>query len=495
MDLNFALSTTPSELFDDNDVVFPILMGRENLKILASPGSESSGVSSLDADEAKKLVSEQLPTSNSPTMSSSEPSSAVQTESESSDGGSDGDDERPTEQIPQNVVDVQMVIADELQQSNISIVSTITMSTLTMDDDDQSNDIKSEISMEKCDENEHSEAQIDQLVSADDAKITASVHDEDAAAMAAAIAAANDLNEEIRYSNLKIMYDGRNILDFSANVANKSWNVQYAHLPEKNIEMYINNRSQYNRLASGYEGPENYALSKCNFCKCKFEYPVLNFDVPTKVERPQRFNNHVCTVNDLLTSTVSSMVTRDSPTQTLNALAQKLAAQSPMILNKNPNAQFMHHLKNAVPNVGTNANQSVPPFPYQNRNQCNQFANVGATSNNHTCYKHANNNTNGNANNAFYGNNISLNALVNQIGGNTMNNSTFNSMLLSNNSTTVNTNTAATNQLNNAALATFIQQNRQQLFNYGACRQNNINKSGINFNANSHKPMPTYSHF
>lgn len=52
MDLNVAVSTS-SELFDDNDMVFPILMGRENLKILASPGSESSGVSSLDAEEAK----------------------------------------------------------------------------------------------------------------------------------------------------------------------------------------------------------------------------------------------------------------------------------------------------------------------------------------------------------------------------------------------------------------------------------------------------------
>lgn len=48
---------TASELFQDDDMVFPILMGRENLKILASPGSESSGVSSLDAEEAKVNIS------------------------------------------------------------------------------------------------------------------------------------------------------------------------------------------------------------------------------------------------------------------------------------------------------------------------------------------------------------------------------------------------------------------------------------------------------
>lgn len=54
MDLKVAVPPA-NELFEDNDMVFPILMGRENLKILASPGSESSGVSSLDAEEAKVM--------------------------------------------------------------------------------------------------------------------------------------------------------------------------------------------------------------------------------------------------------------------------------------------------------------------------------------------------------------------------------------------------------------------------------------------------------
>lgn len=429
------------------------------------------------------MSNEQLPTSSSPELSTS--SSTVQTENESSDGGSDGDDEKPTEQITKTVDSVQLVANEEHEheQLNISVVSTITLSTLT-EDDDHSIDSKSEKSIiEKCDEDEINEAQIEQLVSTDDANtVVSSVQDDEAAAIAAA-----DLEEEIRYKNLKIMYEGRNILDFSANVANESWNVQYAHLPEKNYEMYINNRSQYNRLASGYEGPENYQMSKCNLCKCSFEYPVMNYDVPARVERPPRWNNaHTC-INDLLNNTVSSMVNRDSPTQALNAIAQKMANQSPMIMNKNANASPFMHVKNPV-----------PPFPYHNRNQ---FANVGAA-NNQSCFKHANGANNGNANNnAFYGNNISLNALVNQIGGNTMNNhsTAFNSMLLGNAANTNANNTvnnnATTNQLNNAALANFFQQNRQQLFNYGGCRQNNVNKSGINFNANSHKQMPTYSHF
>lgn len=49
MDLNIG----ENELFEHNEMVFPIPLGRENLKILISPGSESSGISSLDADEAK----------------------------------------------------------------------------------------------------------------------------------------------------------------------------------------------------------------------------------------------------------------------------------------------------------------------------------------------------------------------------------------------------------------------------------------------------------
>ena len=56
MAVNVPLST--SELFEenDNDLQYSVDLCRENLKILVSPGSESSGVSSLDAEEAKVSV-------------------------------------------------------------------------------------------------------------------------------------------------------------------------------------------------------------------------------------------------------------------------------------------------------------------------------------------------------------------------------------------------------------------------------------------------------
>lgn len=52
--LSEHLDVVVKSLSSESDMESPILMmGRENMKILASPGSESSGVSSLDADEAK----------------------------------------------------------------------------------------------------------------------------------------------------------------------------------------------------------------------------------------------------------------------------------------------------------------------------------------------------------------------------------------------------------------------------------------------------------
>lgn len=43
---------TQSELFEHNEMVLPVPPGRDDLKILVSPGgSESSGISSLDAED------------------------------------------------------------------------------------------------------------------------------------------------------------------------------------------------------------------------------------------------------------------------------------------------------------------------------------------------------------------------------------------------------------------------------------------------------------
>lgn len=84
-----------------------------------------------------------------------------------------------------------------------------------------------------------------------------------------------DIDDAIRYKNLKIMYGGRDILDFCGNIANNSWYIQYTYLPEKNISMCLANRSQYHRLSGSWDAKE----SKMDTCrKCSFQYPVKTPD-------------------------------------------------------------------------------------------------------------------------------------------------------------------------------------------------------------------------
>lgn len=404
------------------------------------------------------MTNEQLPSNNSP-ISVSEPTSAVQTESESSDGSSDADDDKSSEQSPTE----SEQSADEKDQSVAS-------------DDEDKVDYESEAKEKSVDGDDIGSQQSELVANAAD-------QNEDKASI--------DL-DEIRYKNLKIIYGGRDILDFSSNVANKSWYTQYAHLPEKNYQMYINNRSQYNRLASGYEHPEHYALNKCG--KCMFPFPVL-VDIADKADQPP-VTACKSGVSELLTQTLATIVTRDSPIQNLSALAQKLSAQSVASSIHAPTAHSMNLNNFMLSNNGAAAaatsGQSYNAYQHQNQNR-NQFATNNT--NNHTCYKQ------NQAANAFYGNNVVLNALVNQIGNNINNSSAFNANFMNalngtnnnNNNGNAGNNTNQLNQLSNAALANLMNQNRQQQL-YGMCRQN-INKSGINFNANSHKSMPTYSHF
>lgn len=424
------------------------------------------------------MANEQLPTSSTPTLAS-EPSSAVQTESESNDGSSsDGsDDDKPIEQSSSDSVQT----ADESEQQSA-----------TSDDDDKDD---ASVCKEQTNENEmtnSTDLMIDELVSNVAAAATAAQNTNDDKVSAI------DL-DAIRYKNLKIFYEGRDILDFSTNVANKSWSVKYAHLPEQNYQMYIQNRSQYNRLAPGYESPENYSLNACG--RCAFQFPVM-VDIPDENDAAAAA---ACksSVNDLLTQTVGSIV---------SSLAQKLPAAQPMA-QPPMHTPTGHSMNNNLNNFMLNNNAASPAqsYAYQNRNQFAGNANAvaaaaaaaAAAANNHNSFKPNNNNNNNNSN-AFYGNNMVLNALVNQIGNNMNNSSVFNSNFMNainngtnNNTAVANTNNTTVNplnQLSNAALANLMNQQNQRQQLYGMCRQN-INKSGINFNANSHKQMPTYSHF
>lgn len=85
-------------------------------------------------------------------------------------------------------------------------------------------------------------------------------------------------------SELRIETNGRNILDLDANLRGKNlkssnvWQqqgfIRFAHLPENNLKMFLENRSQYHRLgANGHL--QEYALVDCQCCD--FTYPINGY--------------------------------------------------------------------------------------------------------------------------------------------------------------------------------------------------------------------------
>lgn len=424
------------------------------------------------------MANEQLPSSSSPTLAS-EPSSTVQTENESNDGSSDGDDDKHSEQSPtKSVKSIDEDDDEKEQQSDDSNT-----------DYDKDNESESESDTENKNESEMKEMSVDgeSIKSIKSVKSVKS-HQTDQIIAPDEDNASNEL-DEIRYEDLKIIHDGRDILDLGANIANKSWNFQYAHLPEKNYQMYMNNRSQYNRLSLGFQQSEpNYTYNEC--VDCKFDYPVLSDLITKSNPLPPSSVGINLSVGDLVSRTLASIMDRHTPIKSINAITHKMSARSMASPIHTPTAQSINLTNFMLNTNGNGASTSAQSYAYQNR----QFPNINNTTNtttttnaNPNCFK-----PNTNQANAFYGNNMMLNALVNQIGNNMNNSSAFNSNFMQSINGTNPPNQAA-NQLNNTALANLLNSNRQQQ-SYGMCRHN-MNKSGINFNANSHKTMPTYSHF
>lgn len=113
------------------------------------------------------------------------------------------------------------------------------------------------------------------------------------------VADTSDIDDAIRYKNLKIMYGGRDILDFCANIANKSWYIQYTYLPEMNISMCLANRSQYNRLSTSWDAKE----PKMDTCrKCSFQYPEFQCSTGNKTTATDAINSIVLNDNNMRAS-------------------------------------------------------------------------------------------------------------------------------------------------------------------------------------------------
>lgn len=248
----------------------------------------------------------------------------------------------------------------------------------------------------------------------------------------------SDIDDAIRYKNLKIMYGGRDILDFCGNIANNSWHIQYTYLPEKNISMCLANRSQYHRLSGSWDAKE----SKLDTCrKCSFQYPVKTPDY-------QGMTGKKTTALDAINS------------NGLNDNINNNNASSMFIANQQKSLNIFNNNMN---NPNNNGYQSTYP------NQYNSSNNNATTMNNNTMSTSKQGN---------YGFHYNSNANSNTNG------------FMNNFNQSINNTNATNNMLNN---------NSKQL--YAMYRQNlnnsNIANNSNNANANNYGKMPykMYSHF
>lgn len=73
----------------------------------------------------------------------------------------------------------------------------------------------------------------------------------------------------------KIMYGKRDLLDMGANLTDSKFDLRYAELPENNLKMFFQNRSQYHRLGANGERQE-FSFEKCKCCD--FYYPMIIYN-------------------------------------------------------------------------------------------------------------------------------------------------------------------------------------------------------------------------
>lgn len=217
--------------------------------------------------------------------------------------------------------------------------------------------------------------------------------------------------------DIRIETNGRNILDLGANLRgnglqspNNVWQqqgfIRYAHLPENNLKMFLENRSQYHRLGANGNLQE-YALVDCKCCD--FTYPV-NGD--TTKSSTSMGNNIIKSIKTNINGVNEnpSTVTRPS---TQN---QYFSVDKPQFHNEPNNINFDNLTSN---NVLTALNRNATNFTNQSNNNIlenvaaallNTTNNVSPSSNYGLNQKHFNNNTHHHYNNqqqqqhAFAGN-------------------------------------------------------------------------------------------
>uniref|UniRef100_A0A336LXK3 CSON009524 protein n=1 Tax=Culicoides sonorensis TaxID=179676 RepID=A0A336LXK3_CULSO len=348
---------------------------RTSSKVLCSPiESESSGISSLDSEEIKK---------------SSVSSSPTDDEQVSSDQGG----------TTPPLVKISELSSDQNTHQLLSPKPKHAAKLVTTTENDKKDDAMAL-------KTEEEEKQIDLL----EEKVSDSGIDSEE----------NETNDEKLtdyYSieeqkkliaKLRIEINGRNILDLGANLNNNNssnniWQhqgmYQFAHLPENNLKMFLENRSQYHRLgANGHL--QEYALVNCKCCD--FIYP----------------NNGYNNINGSTSGNTNSVKTNINGQMT----AIDYGTHNTII---NPNGKKSGLIANVIANVRINEQPQQmhsPPISRQNmmHSQNNYYSNPAAM-NNLLKQQQQFHEPNINFNTTYNNNLTALNRIINNNSNNQMN--------------------------------------------------------------------------
>lgn len=151
---------------------------------------------------------------------------------------------------------------------------------------------------------------------------------------------------------VEIIYNNRDILDLFTTMTDGKFNLQYAHLPDNNLQMFFANRSQYYRLGANGERQE-FLVEKCSCCD--FTYPLINNPnaSPTKTANPMsesilKFLNSTETMMNLpssmpITKRIQSNSNGKGGNSSINQTNNQLHYNSKATLN---NINYMDSYKN-----------------------------------------------------------------------------------------------------------------------------------------------------
>jgi hypothetical protein len=88
------------------------------------------------------------------------------------------------------------------------------------------------------------------------------------------------------YTPVKVMYQNRDILDLAQNIRVSGKLVQFAVLPDNNVNYFFQNRAQYWRLNSGGEEQERQTNDMENCPCCDFTYPSTTHFPKDQTKKP-----------------------------------------------------------------------------------------------------------------------------------------------------------------------------------------------------------------